>query len=198
MNREYDDTSTALIAAAREILDAYGSEGLTVRRIATRAGMSTMNVYSRFDGKPGVIDELFIDGYQRLLHRLEQVRETADSVQDVMDVTHAYRQFALENRSYYHLMFGWSTIANFEPSERAVNAATHSLTHFGNRIARCQQAGQIRDFPTWEPIEIGAWLWSMIHGLVSLELSSTGAQRIVWADQFERGIRTALDGIKTS
>ena len=37
-----------------------------MRRIAAAAGMSTMNVYSRFGGKDGVLDELFIDGFRRL------------------------------------------------------------------------------------------------------------------------------------
>ena len=43
-----------------------GPGALTVRRIAAAAGMSTMNVYSRFGGKDGVLDELFVDGFRRL------------------------------------------------------------------------------------------------------------------------------------
>ena len=51
MIRSHDDTSRALLAAAHRLLAEDGPEALTVRRIANEAGMSTMNVYSRFGGK---------------------------------------------------------------------------------------------------------------------------------------------------
>ena len=59
-------TREALLAAAHDLLATEGPAALTVRRIAAAAGMSTMNVYSRFGGKDGVLDELFIDGFRRL------------------------------------------------------------------------------------------------------------------------------------
>ena len=71
MNRAQDETSDALLAAAHHLLSTVGAEALTVRRIANEAGMSTMNVYSRFGGKDGVIDELYADGYRRLVERLD-------------------------------------------------------------------------------------------------------------------------------
>src|SRR4051794_4316776 len=60
------DTREALLAAAHDLLATEGPGALTVRRIAAAAGMSTMNVYSRFGGKDGVLDELFVDGFRRL------------------------------------------------------------------------------------------------------------------------------------
>ena len=71
MNRMQDDTSAALLAAAHRLLAEDGPEALTVRRIAGEAGMSTMNVYSRFGGKDGVIDELYADGYRRLVAAID-------------------------------------------------------------------------------------------------------------------------------
>ena len=61
-----DDARQALLAAAHDLLGHEGPAALTVRRIAAAAGMSTMNVYSRFGGKDGVLDELFVDGFRRL------------------------------------------------------------------------------------------------------------------------------------
>src|SRR6187455_1197704 len=91
MNRHYDGTSEALLTAAHRLLAEDGPEALTVRRIAGEAGMSTMNVYSRFGGKDGVIDELYADGYRRLVAEIDSVPETDDVPADLMMVAHTYR-----------------------------------------------------------------------------------------------------------
>ena len=63
MNGPDDETRATLLDAARTLLEADGPAALTVRRIAAEAGMSTMNVYSRFGGKDGVVDELYCEGF---------------------------------------------------------------------------------------------------------------------------------------
>ena len=60
------------------VLAGSGPDALTVRRIATEASMSTMNVYSRFGGKDGVIDELYSDGFRRLVTAIDAVPTTDD------------------------------------------------------------------------------------------------------------------------
>src|SRR4051812_15785478 len=61
-----DETSTAILEAAGTLLAKEGAEALTVRRIAAAAGCSTMGLYSRFGGKDGVVEHLFIEGFQQL------------------------------------------------------------------------------------------------------------------------------------
>lgn len=58
---QLDSVGSTLLKAAGDLLAAEGPGALTVRRIAHAAGVSTMNVYSRFGGKlkevgPPVID----------------------------------------------------------------------------------------------------------------------------------------------
>ena len=97
MNRHYDGTSEALLTAAHRLLAEDGPEALTVRRIAGEAGMSTMNVYSRFGGKDGVIDELYADGYRRLVTEIDSVPETDDVPADLMRVADTSRAVAKAN-----------------------------------------------------------------------------------------------------
>ena len=60
-----DTTSSALMKAAADLLASEGPEALTVRRIAATAGCSTMGLYSRFGGKDGVVERLWLDGFAR-------------------------------------------------------------------------------------------------------------------------------------
>ncbi|MEY2552238.1 MAG: hypothetical protein QOC57_98, partial [Ilumatobacteraceae bacterium] len=61
-----DSVGSTLLKAASELLAEEGPAALTVRGIANAAGVSTMNVYSRFGSKDGVVDHLFVEGFRRL------------------------------------------------------------------------------------------------------------------------------------
>src|ERR1700750_1948078 len=75
-----DDTREALLAAAHDLLANEGPAALSVRRIAAAAGMSTMNLYSRFGGKDGVLDELFIDGFRRMSEEMGDAPVSDDPI----------------------------------------------------------------------------------------------------------------------
>src|SRR6185436_13872879 len=100
-----DDTRAALLAAAHDLLAKEGPGALTVRRIAAAAGMSTMNVYSRFGGKDGVLDELFIDGFRRMGEEMGETPMSDDPAADLLSCGRSYRRFAKRNPTYYSLMF---------------------------------------------------------------------------------------------
>ncbi len=189
MNRAQDETSDALLAAAHHLLSTVGAEALTVRRIANEAGMSTMNVYSRFGGKDGVIDELYADGYRRLVERLEAVPVTHDPQIDIIAITDAYREFALANPTYYGVMFR-SSIPGFVPSPDSLQVAVGLLQSMVDRIESAQGEGRVAT--DLEPYEVAAWIWATCHGLVSLELDGVGDELINWPTIWEKGIRQAV------
>jgi AcrR family transcriptional regulator len=197
MNRSHDDTSRALIAAAQRLLADDGPDALTVRRIANEAGMSTMNVYSRFGGKDGVIDELYADGYQRLIEALTAVPTGDHAPDDMLRIAAAYREFARENPTYYGIMFR-STVPGFHPSQEAEEIALRNLSYFVELVQQAQRAGSILTSDTVEPIEIAAGLWATCHGLVSLELDGVAEEYVSWPSIFENGMRTAIAGLHPS
>ncbi len=165
-----DDTRQALLVAAHDLLATEGPGSLTVRRIATAAGMSTMNVYSRFGGKDGVLDELFIDGFRRLGELMAESPETDDPREDLFRCKHLYRRFARESATYYSLMFD-RVVPDFVPSERAEAVALETLGQLQRRIERAMAAGVIRE---GDSFAVATGLWALVHGLVSLEARTEG------------------------
>jgi AcrR family transcriptional regulator len=197
MNHPHDATSAALIQAAHSILETAGPEALTVRRIASEAGMSTMNVYSRFDGKHGVIDELYADGFRRLASTLQAVPTTDDIVSDIRRVMDAYRRFAIDNPTYYRVMFRTAAVPAFVPSDDSLEIASTCLQSLTARVELGQARGDLATFPDWPALEISAWIWATCHGLVSLELSEV-ATRVSWENVFHHGARTAIRALLPS
>ena len=169
-----DQTRQALLDAAHDLLATEGPGSLTVRRIAAAAGMSTMNVYSRFGGKDGVLDELFTDGFRRL----GAAMDAASDSDDLHLCSELYRRFALEHPTYYSLMFD-RVVPDFEPSAAAQEVALGTLVKMQQRVERAMAAGTVRP---GDSFAVATALWACMHGLVSLEARANagGGARFDW------------------
>src|SRR5438105_4929459 len=116
MPRALDEQGQALLDAASKLLAEEGATALTVRRIAGDAGCSTMGVYSRFGNKDGVVEQLYMEGFRRLIEAMDEAGETEDPVEDLHRCGVAYRRNALENATYYLVMFA-RAVPGFVPSD---------------------------------------------------------------------------------
>jgi AcrR family transcriptional regulator len=158
------DLTARLVDAAAKILVDDGPGGLSLRKVAAAAGVSTMPVYTQFGDKSGLLDAMHREGFRRLGRALEQADRTDDALADLIALGFAYRQAALDSPHLYRLMFS----DGFDPGdeERAIADATYRPLVDG--VVRCQQAGV---FAGDDPDPIALHLWAVTHGLVSLELS---------------------------
>src|ERR687891_486660 len=86
------DVEAVLLDAAHRLLESEGVEALTVRRVATEAGVAPMGIYHRFGGKDGLAEELFIDGNRRLGEAMQQV-EVGDALDELREGCRQYRRF---------------------------------------------------------------------------------------------------------
>ena len=177
---EHDEVAQTLLKAASEVLAAEGAGALTVRRIATEAGVSTMNVYSRFGGKDGIVEHLYVEGFSRLRDATTSVPETDDPIGDLAGCGLAYRRFALENPTYYSVMFD-RAVPSFEPSEDAMLHAGNTLQLLADRLRRAMDAGAL---PEADPTHTAAAVWAACHGVVSLELKDVGPPMLDWAEVY--------------
>jgi AcrR family transcriptional regulator len=180
-----------LLKSASDLLAAEGPAALTVRRIANDAGVSTMNVYSRFGGKDGVVEHLFIEGFHRLTAGMSAVQETNDPIADIQSCGAAYRQFAIDNPTLYSVMFD-RVVPDFRPSIDAEVLAGATLGLLAKRLERAMAAGSLR---TADPLSTAALVWATCHGVVSLELKAVGPPSIDWREVYERAMRMIVAGL---
>ncbi len=192
--RTADHASTAILAAARELLAEEGPQALTVRRIASTAGGSTMNVYSRFGGKDGVVDALLVEGFERLGEAMRAVPTTDDTIADLQQCSRAYRDFALTHRAHYELMFG-RRAPGYTKSEKAVDPAKAALGMLADRIERAMDAGELR---AGDPFDAAIVFWSACHGPVSLEIEAIGPPDTDWAGVHRQLFAALIAGLRTT
>jgi AcrR family transcriptional regulator len=190
---EVDAVGETLLRAASDLLAAEGPGALTVRRIATQAGVSTMNVYSRFGGKDGLIDHLFKEGFARLFAEVATSVHTDDALVDLADCAQHYRQFALANTTYYAIMFD-RVVPDYVPTQAAIEQAGATLQQLADQVERAMQMGALAPD---DPMHIAASLWATCHGLVSLEMKQIKAQDVDWGDVFVATTAALVRGLAT-
>jgi AcrR family transcriptional regulator len=157
--------SDSLVDAALSLLEESGMAGLTVRDVATRAGVAPMGVYSRFGGKDGLLEALFVHGFGALQQAID-IPADAPAIQRLRDGCQGYRQFAIGNPQLYHLMFEQMMV--LELSADATQTARRSFAILVERVSAAMDAG---DLATENPTEVAQHVWSTMHGAVSLEIA---------------------------
>jgi AcrR family transcriptional regulator len=190
--RAVDDVGRALVDAAHQVLAEEGPFGLTVRRVAQVAGVSTMNVYSRFGGKDGLIEQLFIDGFTRLGERMTSQPLTDDPYEDLRVCGLEYRRWALENPTYYMVMFD-TVVPDWQPSAVAEDVAMAALACLAAQIQRAIDAGQLQ---ATDAMSLAVSFWATSHGLISLEMRMTSRQRFDWPAVYEETVSRLREGFR--
>jgi AcrR family transcriptional regulator len=164
------DVRLALLDAAGELLLAEGAEGMTTRRLAAMAGTTTQAIYTEFGGKEGIARAMYREGFARLEARMRAVDITDDPFVDLLQQGRVYRESALEHPYFYDVMFG-RPIPEFSPNEEDLAVSRIANNLLSVAIERVIATGAL--VPEANADDIAQWLWAVVHGVVSLEL--TGA-----------------------
>lgn len=157
------DIESCLLQAADAVLRRDGVAGVTVRSVATEAGVAPMGVYSRFGSKEGLVDALLIRALGEV-HRAVAARGEPDPVDRLRASARRYRQWALENPAHYQGIFLSTTgIASAE-------VTAHLMTVFDAGCANIEYAMARGALRSGDPREIVSRFWCATHGAITFEL----------------------------
>jgi AcrR family transcriptional regulator len=161
---------SALLDAAAALLEESGPDALSVRRIAAAAGVAPMGIYNHFESKSGIIEALFVQGFERLRAALVSLEAIEDPLEALLEGGRCYRALALAHPMAYQLMF-LRAVPDFEPSDEAIESAARAFDGLAAVVARGMRSGQIAEGDVAVTAQA---IWASIHGWVSLELCGIG------------------------
>lgn len=186
-----DEQGKAILEAASKLLSDEGAGALTVRRIATEAGCSTMGLYSRFGGKDGVVDQLYVQGFDQLCDAMGALPTTGDALGDLRLCARSYRETALAHATHYMVMFG-GAVPDFVPTKHSLGVAFGAFERLVASVQRCINAGAFKG----DAADIAEIWWGSMHGLVMLEVVGIDPKRGDKAERYDRLLDTLLDGLR--
>ena len=150
----------ALIERAAAMLAAR--EPVTLRGLVAGTGVSTMAVYTHFDGMPGLWRAVRQEGFVRMLARFDAVPRTTDAVRDLAALGASYQAHAREQPDLYRVMFDDSyglddAVVPDAAFDALVEAAARGVAD-GRFDAACV------------PRDLATRYWAFHHGLAMLRL----------------------------
>jgi AcrR family transcriptional regulator len=166
----HGDLKNALIQAGIEILFEEGIGALSLRKAASRAGVSHAAPYAHFNDKQGLIAAISTEGFRQLHEQIGAAIEADPGApgNQLIEAANAYAQFALEKQALYKIMFSGILEKEAEYPD-FVSTSRDNFQQLVRLVRDCQQAGVLRAGP--EDV-LALSIWSLMHGFVALLLEN--------------------------
>ena len=164
----HGDLKNALIQAGVEILSEEGIGGLSLRKVAKRAGVSHSAPYAHFPDKQSLIAAISTEGFNQLYTELDTAvsAHVDDPKQQLIEGTRAYTDFALRHADTFKIMF--SGVLEKEKEYAAfVEISQQTFNRVVDIVRACQAATVLGP---GSPEMIAVSIWGQVHGIVSLVL----------------------------
>ncbi len=192
----HGDLENALIQAGVEILSKEGVEGLSLRKVAKRVGVSYAAPYAHFKDRQALIAAISTEGFKQLYAALDTAisRHATDPKQQLVEGVCAYVQFAMDNTAIFKVMF--SGVLEKEKDYPAFVEISHKTFERVVDIVRaCQEAGILS---STSPELMAVSIWGQVHGVISLalegQISHTVLDRFTLQDIVQSGIDQMIVG----
>ncbi len=156
----------AIVRAAIELGTELGEEGLTMRGIAARLGVSATALYQHFEGKASILRAIRFHGLSLMNKTVAPAFEREDPVEQIRESAFLYVNFARSNPWLYGLLFGGEAV-DYEALTDSERESIYYSQHAAQRaFQRGKETGQLRaDIDA----KTGPFLsWAATHGVAML------------------------------
>ena len=182
------ESRNKILNAASELFLEGGIGALSVRAIATRAGLSTIGIYSHFQGKQGILDALYIEGFNLVSDAMNVPLSGQVQREDVLNGARGYLRVGREHEAHYRLIFGESD-RGYEPSAEATAASERAFAKLvslaGSYLPNSASSVDRR--------QLALDVWAIVHGYVSISHHAFAGQGWDMESMALKAVATHLD-----
>jgi AcrR family transcriptional regulator len=162
-----------ILAAAKAILIEDGYEGVSIRKVAARIGISSTAIYLYFKEKDELLDSVCHDVFAELVPQMDALLAAEQPPLDRMRRGLAlYLRFALAHPDEYRVVFltrrpntGWDHRAPLHYVDRWGHARVNLFMYLAAGLRMCMEAGAIR---AGDPMTMAETVFAAQHGLLAL------------------------------
>lgn len=159
-----------ILAEATDIYLAEGIEGLSMRKIGARLGVSATAIYRHFENKEQLVGEILLGGVRTFAQYIYAALRGLTPEERLRMAAEAILRFAIEQPKHYEVFFlkkqpvaALSVREEFEQQRRA------TFRFLMDRVRECMDAGALR---RGDVAEVALALLTQTHGLLSMQITS--------------------------
>jgi AcrR family transcriptional regulator len=163
----HGDLRRALLREAAHAIRADGPDGVTLRDVGRRLGVSRTALYRHFADKAALLAAVAREGFQTFTKELRQAwDEHGGGAAGFRAMGAAYVRFAIANPAHYRIMFGrFRDLCDSDAGLAAdASAAFQTLV---DALASLQRDGAIR---TDDRDTLACFIWATVHGVAMLAI----------------------------
>lgn len=184
--------------AARELINEYGADGLSLRAIARRIDYSPAGLYEYFDSKHQIIEAVCGEGIERLRLYLQNVPAHLPPAERLLEMGLAYLEFARREPEHFMLIF--TTVPSKRISFDDSFPPDSPYDILLEAVQAVIDAGELNLPEDIELEHVAYSLWSLVHGMAMLQQTQFRQDQVDfeplnrWAlEVFTRGLKQSDD-----
>ena len=190
----HGDLGETLLLAATEILRDSGVEGLSMRKLADKVGVSRTAPYHHFKDKNALLCAIAEAGFKQqwqsveaIIHSHSEKAEQANFEKYVV----TYIEFADQHPETYDLMFGRDIWKSGTPTESLLEISKASFRQWLSWVEELQSQGVLTDVSS--ALRVGQTTWATLHGLCRLLIDGIYINREDLDDMAKQTIKIMLN-----
>ena len=159
------DLPARILAEAERVVVSSGYQGINMRRLASKVGVSATAIYHYFESKEAILGKLRITAAEKLNDRIRAIDSRLPPHQFVEELGRQYLAYAQENPNLYRLLFE-------APFDERVETEDHPVLYYTYLAARGALEKMAKQgMPMPDPRHGAMMGWMMLHGFCSLMMS---------------------------
>jgi AcrR family transcriptional regulator len=181
-------TQARIFAAARALFDQDGEDGVSMRRIADRVGITPMAIYKHYPDKDALLNALMLDGFVAWEARVEKIREP-EPLDWLRKMGEAFLDFALHQPRRYEAAFLLKASAARRYPGDFVTGRSPVVSKFMARVEEARARGLVADVPT---IDITIHFTALTQGLVDMYRAGRFAGEAEFCDAYRKALSQCI------
>jgi len=168
--RQKKEVRESILQAAWKLVQEEGWQSLSIRKIADAIEYSVPVIYDHFENKEAILYEFSKQGFRLLGDRLnEEKKKHTDPALQLEAMAYGYWDFAFEHKEHYQVMFGLGM-----PRCEQVKKMQEIMDFTEIIKTTIEQISEQWGVPVESFLKLNSF-WSMLHGLVSINLMTPTA-----------------------
>lgn len=188
---EVETVKQKILETALDLMCEDGFDSLSMRKLATRIGMTAANIYNYYENK----DELYLviqtNGFRMLVERFAEIAGFhCGPSEKIRKMMRAYVDFGTGKPDYYEIMFSRNTpkFADYRGTPMEAAATIEKQTALKVADIACRTILEFRNSGNMISDDDAHYLtllaWSTLHGIVNLYNSRVLQETTDDADRF--------------